>query len=261
MCESYGNPLARINVGVIRFCKPRLCWNFIFLYISLFNSMLWQCFDQGLVGFRHIKHLVRNKKRSCFAWNTWFSHHKHSWKMSDVSLNVPGFVKRNAAWTGVCTTVPSSSWWETMATGLMGAGDTLAVLCPLDLSGDLWARCPHTYSYSHSSSIFCTASVSVYLPMVTPPKDPTTPPQSYLCIVYDPQNIFVLLFLEPQFFYCPPTVSPLSHFPTLALKRNVLACFGRIKACVGRIFLAVWLDYKFKLGTFLAVCYRGLFLS
>lgn len=84
-------------------------------------------------------------------------------------------------------------------------------------------------------------------------QDPSAQPQASLCIVYDPQNIFVLLFLEPQFFYCLPTVNPLSLVPTLTLKRNFLACLGTIEACVGRIALAVWLDFEFKLGTFLAI--------
>lgn len=101
----------------------------------------------------------------------------------------------------------------------MATGDTWAFLCSVDVSVDLWgpALRPHSAWHTHSFTIFrytpqlLSLSFSQRLSLY---QDPNTPPQSYLCIVYDPQNIFVLLFLEPQFFYCPPPVSPLSHFPT-----------------------------------------------
>lgn len=42
----------------------------------------------------------------------------------------------------------------------------------------------------------CTVSVS-FFQSLSLHKDPTTLPQSYLCIVFDPQKVSVVLFLEP----------------------------------------------------------------
>ena len=45
------NPIARINVDDLRYCKPHICWN------SCFIS--WQCCAYELVMFSHKNHLVR----------------------------------------------------------------------------------------------------------------------------------------------------------------------------------------------------------
>ena len=42
------------------------CWN------SLSGNLLWWQIDYGLVRFRHKSHLVRLRRSSYFAWNTFF---------------------------------------------------------------------------------------------------------------------------------------------------------------------------------------------
>lgn len=80
-----------------------------------------------------------------------------------------------------------------------GAGDTWVFFCSLDVSVDLWgpALCPHSAWYSHSSNIFrhtaqlLPLSVSQWLSLH---QDPTTLPQSYLRIVYDPKTFLSYCF-------------------------------------------------------------------
>lgn len=50
--------------------------------------MLWQCCAYALVRFRHKKHSVGLRKRSCLASYIWLCHHKHSWRCPKVSLKV-----------------------------------------------------------------------------------------------------------------------------------------------------------------------------
>ena len=70
--EKICNLKATPELQVLRFCKPRMCCNFLhtFLYVaalcilgSVFCSVLWQCCAYVQVRFRHNNHLVRVRKR------------------------------------------------------------------------------------------------------------------------------------------------------------------------------------------------------
>lgn len=49
-CNSRANTIDRINVGPVYFWKAALCWNFSFLYVSVFTFML---------------------RQHCALWHTW----------------------------------------------------------------------------------------------------------------------------------------------------------------------------------------------
>lgn len=67
-CET-GTSIARIDVAIVHFCKPWICWNNTFLYVMIFNFMLYKLLC--LVRFRHVKHFVRvriiRSIRSCLG--------------------------------------------------------------------------------------------------------------------------------------------------------------------------------------------------
>ena len=59
MGMSLVNPIAKINVGNVHFCKPQIPLDFMLhLYVSfcsIFNLIIWQCRLYGLISFRHKK--------------------------------------------------------------------------------------------------------------------------------------------------------------------------------------------------------------
>lgn len=80
--------------------------------------------------------------------------------------------------------------------------------------------------------IHCTASLSF---TKNPPHHCSC--ISALCRIH---KTFSLIASGTTVLLCSPlAVSSLSHSPTSTLKRNFLACIGRIKACAGRTVRAV----------------------
>lgn len=91
--------------------------------------------------------------------------------------------------------------------------------------------------------------LSLFLPMTIPPTKSLhiTAVISLHCIWS--RNICCL---EPQFFYCPPAVSPLSHFPTLTLKGNpwlVLAGLRLVLAGLYWQYTGLWVQTRDSSGS------------